>query len=176
MLKIGATRYSDVAKTDRIILAFMPDDVFFEPRLCNHHLQAQQHRILVFPYITMIPSLRLRGVYVSRRLIVRSYSNRPVEEVPANKPREAPPVSNVAETNARYTSSQGAWDKPLVESSEEGEKKRQLQAPNRPNIWSRSQQPREKAMVGPRFEQTIMEDQVRIPFNFFILYCSCFSR
>jgi NADH dehydrogenase (ubiquinone) Fe-S protein 6 len=36
-----------------------------------------------------------------------------------------------------------------------------MQAPNRQGIWSRSQAPREKAMVGPRFEQTIMEDQVR---------------
>ena len=35
-----------------------------------------------------------------------------------------------------------------------------MQAPNRKGIWSRSQQPRAKAMVGPRFEQTIMADQV----------------
>jgi len=137
----------------------------------NHHLQAQHHTI-AFTSLTMIPSLRFRGAYISRRLLIRSYSNRPVEEVPANKPKEAPPVPNVAETNAFPTSSQGSWDKPLVESPEEGEKKRQLQAPNRPNIWSRSQQPREKAMVGPRFEQTIMEDQVWILFNFlyFVLY------
>lgn len=114
-------------------------------------------------------SLRFRGAYISRRLLVRSYSNRPVEEVPANKPRDAPPVPNVAETNARYTSPQGSWDKLLVESQEEGEKKRQMQAPNRPNIWSRSQQPRDKAMVGPRFEQTIMEDQVQILFQFHYL-------
>jgi hypothetical protein len=35
-----------------------------------------------------------------------------------------------------------------------------MQSPNRKGIWSRSQQPRERAMVGPRFEQTIMADQV----------------
>lgn len=43
---------------------------------------------------------------------------------------------------------------------EEGEKKRVMQAPNRATVWSRSQQERSKAMVGPRFEQTIMEEQV----------------
>ncbi|KAK3368108.1 hypothetical protein B0H63DRAFT_487700 [Podospora didyma] len=33
------------------------------------------------------------------------------------------------------------------------------QAPNRTEIWSRSQQPRSKAMMGPRFEQTDFELQ-----------------
>ena len=59
-------------------------------------------------------------------------------------------------------------DKALQESVEEGEKKRVMQSPNRSTIWSRSQQPREKAMVGPRFEQTIMEDQVCYSFCFFL--------
>ncbi|KAI4844825.1 lactobacillus shifted protein [Aureobasidium sp. EXF-8846] len=36
-----------------------------------------------------------------------------------------------------------------------------MQAPNREGVWSRSQQAREKAMVGPRFEQMIMYDQPR---------------
>ncbi|RMX79122.1 hypothetical protein D0867_16517 [Hortaea werneckii] len=36
-----------------------------------------------------------------------------------------------------------------------------MQAPNRETVWSRSQKPRSEAMVGPRFEQTIMEDQPR---------------
>ncbi|RPA87281.1 hypothetical protein BJ508DRAFT_197949, partial [Ascobolus immersus RN42] len=35
------------------------------------------------------------------------------------------------------------------------------QAPNRETTWSRSQQPRSKAMVGPRFEQTVFETQPR---------------
>jgi len=43
---------------------------------------------------------------------------------------------------------------------EDAERRRQLQAPNRKEVWSRSQQPREVAMSGPRFEQTIMELQV----------------
>lgn len=43
---------------------------------------------------------------------------------------------------------------------EKGEEIRTMQAPDRKGTWSRSQQPREKAMVGPRFEQMIMADQV----------------
>lgn len=35
------------------------------------------------------------------------------------------------------------------------------QAPNRKDIWSRSQQPRSEAMTGPRFEQTDFDLQVR---------------
>jgi hypothetical protein len=38
---------------------------------------------------------------------------------------------------------------------------RAMQAPNRQGTWTRSQQVREKAMSGPRFEQMVMEDQVR---------------
>lgn len=35
------------------------------------------------------------------------------------------------------------------------------QAPNRKEIWSRSQRPRQVAMTGPRFEQTDFDLQVR---------------
>lgn len=54
-------------------------------------------------------------------------------------------------------------DASLQESAAEGEAKRVMQAPNRKSIWSRSQQLREQAMVGPRFEQMIVEDQVHPP-------------
>lgn len=54
----------------------------------------------------------------------------------------------------------GAEDAPLQEMAVDAERKRELQAPNRAGIWSRSQQPREVAMTGPRFEQTIMDAQV----------------
>ncbi|KAI5780942.1 zinc-finger domain-containing protein [Geopyxis carbonaria] len=40
-----------------------------------------------------------------------------------------------------------------------GEALRHAQAPNRAGTWSRSQRPRELGMVGPRFEQTILEAQ-----------------
>lgn len=35
-----------------------------------------------------------------------------------------------------------------------------LQAPNRADVWARSQKPRSKAMTGPRFEQTDFSLQV----------------
>jgi len=81
--------------------------------------------------------------------------------LPANDPNPKAPPQNVSETNAVPTSAEGSGDITLQEMPAEAEEKRVMQAPNRQGIWSRSQQPREKAMVGPRFEQTIMEDQVR---------------
>jgi NADH dehydrogenase (ubiquinone) Fe-S protein 6 len=82
-------------------------------------------------------------------------------QVPANDPVKRDAKPNVSETNAVPTSSEGSFDKVLQESVEEGEKMRVTQAPNYKGIWSRSQNPREVAMSGPRFEQSIMEDQVR---------------
>ena len=81
--------------------------------------------------------------------------------MPANDPVARKEVQTVSETNATPTSSEGSFDKVLQESVEQGEKLRTQQAPNRQGIWSRSQQPREIAMSGPRFEQSIIEDQVR---------------
>lgn len=46
----------------------------------------------------------------------------------------------------------------VVENEERGLK----QAPNRKEIWSRSQKPRATAMTGPRFEQTDFDLQVRL--------------
>jgi NADH dehydrogenase (ubiquinone) Fe-S protein 6 len=90
-----------------------------------------------------------------------TYSSQKKAEVPANDPVARKEVQTISETNATATSSEGAFDKVLQESFEQGEKLRKQQAPNRQGIWSRSQQPREIAMSGPRFEQTIIEDQVR---------------
>lgn len=78
----------------------------------------------------------------------------------ANDPNKRDHPTIVSKTNETAVDSYGAWDRPLQESSEDAEKKRQLQAPNRKGVWSRSQMPRELAMTGPRFEQTIMEAQV----------------
>ena len=47
---------------------------------------------------------------------------------------------------------------------EDAERQRQMQSPNRAEVWSRSQQARDQAMSGPRFEQTIMEFQVSFSF------------
>jgi NADH dehydrogenase (ubiquinone) Fe-S protein 6 len=82
-------------------------------------------------------------------------------QVPANDPVERAVKPNVSETNAVPTSSEGSFDKVLQENVADGERMRSQQAPNYKGIWSRSQQPREIAMSGPRFEQSIMEDQVR---------------
>jgi NADH dehydrogenase (ubiquinone) Fe-S protein 6 len=82
------------------------------------------------------------------------------QQVPANDPVERAAKPNVSETNAMETSSEGSFDKVLQENVADGERFRTQQAPNYKGIWSRSQQPREVAMSGPRFEQSIMEDQV----------------
>lgn len=108
----------------------------------------------------MLPSLRTRGSVLLRRAAIRSYSAG-VDHPPANNPKTPITVTNVSGTNATPTSSVGSSDQVLVESPEKAEEFRTVQAPNRAGIWSRSQRPRNQAMVGPRFEQTIMEDQVR---------------
>ncbi|KAH9898900.1 hypothetical protein F4778DRAFT_782500 [Xylariomycetidae sp. FL2044] len=45
----------------------------------------------------------------------------------------------------------------------ENEERGLSQAPNRKEIWSRSQRPRAKAMTGPRFEQTDFDLQPQAP-------------
>jgi NADH dehydrogenase (ubiquinone) Fe-S protein 6 len=114
--------------------------------------------------ITTRPKMLSRTLRaVPRRMpVLRSaYSTANDNPVPANDPKAREPRSPVSATNATPTSSEGSMDRVLQESVEAGEQMRTMQAPNRKGIWSRSQAPREKAMVGPRFEQTIMEDQVR---------------
>lgn len=91
-----------------------------------------------------------------------AYSSNAKAEVPASDPVARKEVPTVSETNAMPTSSEGSFDKVLQESPAQAEKLRKQQAPNREGIWSRSQQPREVAMSGPRFEQSIIEDQVRL--------------
>jgi len=79
---------------------------------------------------------------------------------PANEPSPPQPKPNVSATNAVPLDSVGAWDAPLQEAPEFGERNRQLQAPNRATTWAKGQRPRAEAMTGPRFEQTILELQV----------------
>lgn len=99
---------------------------------------------------------------IGRRAIgARSYSSFTTDNtIPANSPQQPTRRSPVSSTNALPTVAHGAQDEALVEQAEEAEHKRVMQAPNRATVWSRSQKPRAEAMVGPRFEQTIMEDQV----------------
>lgn len=79
----------------------------------------------------------------------------------ANDPLPRKETPNVSATNETAVDAYGAQDKALQEAQSDAERQRQLQAPNRKGIWSRNQQERSIAMSGPRFEQTIMETQVR---------------
>ena len=82
------------------------------------------------------------------------------DRVPTNEPSPPAPAPNVSSTNATPVSPMGLRDAPMVESVEEGEQQRQMQAPNRKDVWSRSQARKDEAMSGPRFEQTMMHMQV----------------
>jgi hypothetical protein len=118
------------------------------------------------PY-TMLPARLTRScLRSSSTTATRAFTTfRPLladNPIPANDTKDRSTPSPVSSTNATPTSSEGNMDKPLQESVAEGEERRSMQAPNRQGVWSRSQQAREKAMVGPRFEQMIMYDQVRI--------------
>ena len=116
-----------------------------------------------------MPPIRLPSNSISllsrrsvRLTTLRSYATRDPysDKLPTNDPNPPEPVQNVSDTNAVPISPMGLRDKPLQEMPEESEKQRQMQAPNRKDVWSRSQEPRDRAMSGPRFEQTLMEFQV----------------
>jgi len=115
---------------------------------------------MLTPLARSLPHLRVplvtRTLTTTSRLLVQPSDN----PLPANDPSPQTPAKTVSGTNSVPTSSMGSFDRTLVESEEDGERKRTMQAPNRKGIWSRSQMPRELAMVGPRFEQIIYEDQV----------------
>ncbi|KAF2663286.1 hypothetical protein BT63DRAFT_123766 [Microthyrium microscopicum] len=102
-------------------------------------------------------ALRRSPAYLNRT-IAPTYSTH-AKEVTTNDPTPATPATNVSKTNATPTSVMGAHDGMVVESVSEAEEMRSMQAPNRQGTWSNNQKPREKAMVGPRFEQMIMKDQ-----------------
>lgn len=100
----------------------------------------------------------------SQPILYRSYATRDPysDKVPTNDPTPPKPVQNVSDSNALPTDAMGLRDEPMQEMPEESEKQRQMQAPNRAEVWSRSQESRERAMSGPRFEQTMMQFQVRV--------------
>ncbi|TVY32941.1 Lactobacillus shifted protein [Lachnellula subtilissima] len=110
----------------------------------------------------MLSTIRSRAVWqFSRRVQVsarRSYAfsaNDKQEVHDTNKPKEVP---NVSKTNELPIESPHKSEA-LQESVEDAEHRRIMQAPNRATVWSKNQNPRGKAMTGPRFEQTIMEAQ-----------------
>lgn len=109
-------------------------------------------------------SRRLTALASFRPLAVRAYSSTvprlSENRMQANDPNPPAVKPNVSETNAGLTDRHVVWDGLMEEDTAKAERIRSLQAPNRATTWAASQQPREQAMVGPRFEQTIMEVQV----------------
>ena len=108
----------------------------------------------------LTPIRRFAPSLLTRQRCLYSTADRTSDRVPTNDPNPPAPVQNVSESNAVPISPTGLRDLPFLETVEDGEKQRQMQAPNREKVWSRSQAPRGKAMSGPRFEQTLMEYQV----------------
>lgn len=115
-------------------------------------------------------SRRLTSLASARtRLIARTYSSTVPRfhenRMQPNDPSPPAPKPNVSATNVPETNSApidklAVMENTYVENPALGEQIRSMQAPNRSTTWAASQQPREKAMTGPRFEQTIMETQV----------------
>ena len=90
----------------------------------------------------------------------RSYAFSANDKQEVNDPNAPKEVPNVSKSNELPIETPHR-DARIQESVQDAEKLRVQQAPNRVSVWSRSQNPRTKAMSGPRFEQTIMEFQVR---------------
>ncbi|PBP16034.1 NADH-ubiquinone oxidoreductase [Diplocarpon rosae] len=88
----------------------------------------------------------------------RAYAFSANDKQEINTSDSSKPVPNVSKTNELPTETLHGEFR-LQESVADAEKFRIQQAPNRTAVWSRSQNPRAKAMSGPRFEQTIMEMQ-----------------
>lgn len=120
-------------------------------RLCRHTSPSS--------IVSRISSASSHLSYSTGSNPTRTESNRS-DRVPTNDSSPPPPIPNVSETNAVPTSTWGKQDALLQEDPEVAEQRRVMQAPNRLKVWSRSQERREVAMRGPRFEQTIMELQV----------------
>lgn len=111
----------------------------------------------------MLSTARSRGILqLSRRAQFsarRAYAFSANDKQEINDPNGPKEVPNVSKSNELPMETPHR-DAPLQENTADAEKLRVMQAPNRAAVWSRSQNPRSKAMSGPRFEQTIMELQV----------------
>ena len=116
------------------------------------------------PLARFRPLTRISPPHKACKTLYRCYATRDPysDKVATNDPSPPEAVQNVSDSNAVPTSAMGLRDAPLQEMPEESEKQRQMQAPNRAEVWSRSQESRERAMSGPRFEQTMMQFQVRL--------------
>ncbi|KAI1917925.1 hypothetical protein LOZ61_000039 [Ophidiomyces ophidiicola] len=96
-----------------------------------------------------------------RLLTARSSRFIPRATYTSTAPRLSEKSDNgVPTTHKKVTSTPESHTVPS-DSIERADKAVQMQAPNREVTWAKSQQPREAAMSGPRFEQTTMEYQPR---------------
>jgi hypothetical protein len=136
------------------------------PIRLRNSLRFSRHTLLPLNVNPRITSAQSQLYYYYSTDANRSESNRS-DRIPTNDPSPPTPVPNVSETNALPSTAWGQGDADLQEAPEAAEHQRQMQAPNRQNVWSRSQERREVAMRGPRFEQTIMELQVSESFLMF---------
>lgn len=111
----------------------------------------------------MLTTVRARtALLLSKRAPIvarRAYAFSANDKQEINDTQGTKDVPNVSKTNELPTASPHG-DGLIQESAEHAEELKVQQAPNRVGVWSRSQNPRSKAMSGPRFEQTIMEFQV----------------
>lgn len=128
------------------------------PQLPQRPLTSRRPPLPPAPFATtaMLPRLRSPlarcAAAAAARPLARLYSQ---TVHPSITTPNTPTAPNASATNATLA---GDLQEPVLEA----EHKRHMQAPNRPTTWSRSQRPRELGMVGPRFEQTTIERQVRI--------------
>lgn len=103
----------------------------------------------------MLSATRLRtgsrGVLQPRRLGYGSAASRRSFAMTTARRAQDGAAAAAAETLAPQTTGAPTGDTTSLQ-----------QAPNRAGVWTRNQQPREKAMTGPRFEQTDFSLQVRI--------------
>lgn len=111
----------------------------------------------------MLSTARSRAVWQLSRTAQssarRAYAFSANDQKELSTPTSQKEVPNVSKTN-ELPMETSHRDAALQESVKKGEELRVAQAPNRADVWSRSQNPRAKAMSGPRFEQTLMEFQV----------------
>lgn len=121
-------------------------------------LSSARSRLASFAARTPLPFL-VRPLSASPFLSIQGPSTSE-NRMQSNDPTPRNETPNVSATNETAVDAMGAQDNPLQESQADAERQRQLQAPNRSGIWSRNQQERSVAMVGPRFEQTVIETQV----------------
>ncbi|TGZ83679.1 hypothetical protein EX30DRAFT_338292 [Ascodesmis nigricans] len=95
----------------------------------------------------------------SHRLPFRTPARTVSSSYPTVTTPKTPTTANTSTTNETPAPKSPHTPVPISETVEAGELARHQQAPNRTTTWSRSQQPRELGMVGPRFEQTIIQAQ-----------------